>query len=329
MRDIQKELFETFLLRYGFYRDEGNAKCNPEGICYTLPDDKGHGYYWMYSCDNLFALSVQDWTIYEDFYIKYPQPDYLSVSYYSSISGEELTPYKRLSCDCIKGQIGRNNLYQVIYHKNIPVRCTTIMIMPEYYQNYLQTRYPGEYEDPRQAFSSVDGSTDFPELVFLLGQVKNCRHTGIAAKLFYESKVAEAISLIVHKTKATGPAAPPSYVPQQDLDRLASVREYLNDHFAFNIQLTALSKIACMSPTKLKYTFKKVYQCTVFEYIHAKRMSHAEHLLTNTDLNIQQIAQTVGYQKASNFSSAFRKNTGLLPHEYRKFTRTQSPIFSY
>ena len=76
-----------------------------------------------------------------------------------------------------------------------------------------------------------------------------------------------------------------------------------------------------MSPTKLKYTFKKVYQCTVFEYIHTKRMSQAEHLLTNTDLSIQQIARTVGYQKASNFSGAFRKNTGLLPYEYRKLSQ--------
>ena len=304
--------------QHGLIRDESCRGFNPEGVCYVVPESMGRGCYWLYACEDLFAISVQDYVIYEDFYVEYPQPDYLSVSCFDSISGEELNPYKRLSCSAIKGHIGHNNLYQAIYHKNIPVQCTSIMIMPEYYRHDLQTRYPGEYEDPRDAFLSVDGSVDFPELLFLLRQIKACRHTGIAAKLFYESKVGEAISLIVHKTQETRASAVRPEVTPQDAERLATVKEYINDHFTHEIQLESLARIACMSATKLKYSFKRRYGCTVFDYIQSKRMGHAEYLLANTDFSILQISQIVGYRKASNFSSTFCKNTGLLPKEYRK-----------
>ena len=93
---------------------------------------------------------------------------------------------------------------------------------------------------------------------------------------------------------------------------------YLSDHYAAEIPMERLTQIACMGTTKLKSSFKKVYDCTITEYIQQRRMSQAENLLTNTDLSIGQIAQTVGYSTSSRFAELFRKSTGLLPGEFRK-----------
>ena len=71
-----------------------------------------------------------------------------------------------------------------------------------------------------------------------------------------------------------------------------------------------LTQIACMGTTKLKSSFKKVYDCTITEYIQQRRMSQAEYLLTNTDLSIGQIAQTVGYSTSSRF---LRSCSGRVP----------------
>ena len=43
------------------------------------------------------------------------------ITRYDSISGEELSPYRRLSAGCIKTYVGGYKPYQVIVHKNIPV----------------------------------------------------------------------------------------------------------------------------------------------------------------------------------------------------------------
>ena len=95
---------------------------------------------------------------------------------------------------------------------------------------------------------------------------------------------------------------------------------YIGDHYANDMPLETLARIACMGTTKLKYAFKQTYKCTITEYILSKRMAQAEHLLIDTDLTIGQISRSVGYKKTGNFSDAFRRNTGLLPHEYRKLS---------
>ncbi|MCG7409841.1 AraC family transcriptional regulator [Paenibacillus sp. ACRRX] len=318
MNDIMAEMHTPCLLGSGFYPDYCNEQCCREGACFTVVPEKGDGYYWTYCQNNLFSISIQNFVFYEDLYFEYKQPEYLSVNYYDSVSGEELNPCKPLTSNCIKGHIGCNNLYQAIYHKNIPVCSTGIIIMPEYYETYLHAKYPGDYEDPRAAFIGVDGLTDFPELVFLLRQIRNFRGTGISAKLYYEGKVAEAVSLILEKTSQHKCWCPIRNLSAQDQESLLSVATYIDNHFSFDLRLEQLARIACMGTTKLKYMFKVVHKRTITEYIQSKRMCQAECLLTSTDLNINQIAKIVGYTNSSRFSELFRKNTGMLPNEYRK-----------
>ena len=73
-----------------------------------------------------------------------------------------------------------------------------------------------------------------------------------------------------------------------------------------------------MGTTKLKSCFKKYYDCTITEYIQQRRMSQAEYLLTNTDLSIGQIAQTVGYSTSSRLAELFRKSTGCCRGSFGK-----------
>ncbi|WP_461612548.1 AraC family transcriptional regulator [Clostridium sp. Marseille-QA1073] len=318
MEDILKEIHDPCLMKYGFYLDKEYKGFNSEGITYSILSEKSSGHYWVYTHKNLFSISIHDFVFSEDIFLEYKIPEYLSISYFESGSGEEFKPYKRINCGCIRGFIGNHNLYQALFHKNIPIRSIGIEIMPEYYNDYLKTKYPGEYKNPCSAFLSIDGATNFPELVHLLKQIKNYRGTGMSAKLFYESKVAEAISLIVDKSKTLASTTPAKKISNQDMESIRTVAAYIDDHYAFDIYLEQLAKIACMGTTKFKYTFKSVYKCTITQYIQNKRMHEAEHILLNTDLNINQVAQIVGYKNASRFSKLFYKNTGLLPNEFRK-----------
>lgn len=317
MIKIIDDIHKPILMKYGFYEENMFDLYNPEGKCYTLDPKKGAGHFWVYAHENLFAFTIHDFVYYDDFFMECKMPEYLSITYYDSISGEELNPYRRLNAGCIKGYFSDSSGYKAMIHKKIPIRSIGLDILPDYYENYLKEKYPGEYTNPHAAFLSIDETTEFPEMVLLLHQVRNYKGTGMAAKLFYEGKAAEAVSLIVEKTKHLQPKNK-SRISQQDLKHLESVTAYINDHFAFDLRLDQLTKIACMGTTKLKAEFKEVHKCTITEYIQHRRISHAEHLLTNTEINIGQIAKIVGYSSASRFTELFRKSTGLLPCEYRK-----------
>lgn len=319
MQDIIQDVYTPLLIEHGFTPEPDNDRFGPVGLCWRLSEQIGEGYYWTYGQKDLFDIKIHDFYFHEDSFLEFNLPECLSITQYESVSGEELTPYRRLTAGCIKSLIGGNEPYKILIHKKIPVRCIGIEIMPAYYKDYLKKQYPGKYTNPHDAFLSVDQTTDFSEMVKLLAQVKNYRGEGFSANLFYEAKVAEAVALIVERQKNSCTKSV-AKLSSQDLRQLETVTSYINDHFAFDLPLERLSKIGCMGTTKLKSTFKLYHNCTITEYIQQRRMSQAEHLLSATDLSIGQIAQTVGYSNAGRFAALFRLSTGLLPGEYRKIS---------
>lgn len=54
------------------------------------------------------------------------------------------------------------------------------------------------------------------------------------------------------------------------------------------------------------------------QFILQKRICNAEALLLNTEYNINEIAQIVGYDNSLYFSRMFKKIKGISPSEYRK-----------
>ena len=311
------ECYDTLLNDTGFSIDEINQNYPPSGITYRLSETLGEGYYWIYSKKDYFDIKIHDFSLKEDFYLDFDLPGCLSITLYESISGEELNPYRRINAGCIKTFVDNKVPYKALIHKKIPIKAIGIEIMPAYYEEYLKNEYPGEYTNPIEAFKAIDQTMDFPEMKKLLKEVSNYRGEGIAASLFYEAKVAEAVSLMVeqHKKMINRKEKPLS---SEDIYQLENVISYLNDHFAYDVSLDRLSKIACMGTTKLKKAFKTYKGCTITEYVQNRRMSQAEHLLANTDFPIGQIAKMIGYSTSSRFAELFKKSTGILPVEYRK-----------
>ncbi len=295
---------------------------NPEGDCFAISPKVGSGYCWVYQCNEHVSITMMDQVYYEDCLCEIIQPDFLCIGYYYSVSGEILTPYRRLSSATIHAHIGVRGPYRFLHHKNIPVRSISVTLMPAYYEQYLQKRYPGEYENPRDAFANIDGIDDFPELLLVLNQIKSYMGRGMPAKLYYESKVQELVSLVIQKSKQQGQKKTAQRpVSQEDVQALLSVASYMDDHYALDVRLDFLAQIARMSTAKLKYTFKAVYHCTIRQYIQNKRVGQAEHLLLYTDLPVSQIAKSVGYKKPGSFSELFKQHTGATPMECRRFGR--------
>ena len=323
MADIEA-FYREKLLESGFQESVSVQSYSPIGRLFTIPKEHGEGVYWIYGQKDLYDIKIHDFCFFEDSFLDLEilgWPESLSISYYESVSGEELMPYRRITAGCVKSFIGGNKPYKAIFHKNIPIRTIGIEIMPAYYEKYLKEAYPNEYIAPQKAFYNIDQTNHFPEMTALLRQVRNYHGDGMAAKMFYEAKVAEAVSLVVEYNRERKPAKAVR-LTDQDIIYLEAVAAYINDHFNCSVSLERLSQIACMGTTKLKSLFKQVYACTITEYIQQRRLSHAEMLLSSTDFTIEQIAQTIGESNSGRFATAFHKSTGLYPSEYRKMAQS-------
>ena len=278
-------------------------KFGPTGRCWEIAPAIGGGYYWIYGKQDLFDIKIHDFYFHEDFCLDVEIPEGINIQRYNSISGEELNPYRRLSAGDIETIVGWKQRYRALIHKRIPIHSIGIEILPA-------------------AFQSIDQASDFPAMSKLLFEIENYRGEGAAAALFYEAKVTETIALVVdnQKKQAAKNAHPLS---MEDIEGLRNVTSYIADHYAFDIPLSRLASIACMSESKLKTCFKRYTGCTVTDYIQGRRMSQAEHLLIDTDFTMGQIAQMIGYTTSSRFAELFKKNTGILPIEYRKIAKGQ------
>jgi AraC-like DNA-binding protein len=79
-----------------------------------------------------------------------------------------------------------------------------------------------------------------------------------------------------------------------------------------------LAKDAGMSASKLKTLFKKIYGKALFEYFQERRMLKAKAMLMSSHYSVKETALELGFKNLSNFTLAFKKQFGVLPHEYTK-----------
>ena len=282
----------------------------------------GEGTLWNYQCEKMFSIEKIDIRFNEDFCLKTPQPDFISMRYYYSVSGEELKPYRQIFPNVLVCFLGDpSKVYRAVFHKNIPVKCIGINIKPDFYNNFLKSKLKGQYIDPKIMVKEIMTHADLSKFATILKQMNNYQNHGTSANLFYEAKILEIISLMIDEYQ-NNLQKHSLNISDNDIETLKSIASYIDHHYNFSISNQHLAKLALMSETKLKSIFKAYFGITITEFIIRKRIEQAEHLLINTDLSIAEIAKVVGYNRSDNFSKQFVKITGLLPHNYRKITKT-------
>lgn len=104
---------------------------------------------------------------------------------------------------------------------------------------------------------------------------------------------------------------------------LSSVREYMELHYAENLTLEQLSKLAMMQKSYFLQQFKKRYGVSPVRYLNLIRMETAKLLLTETDKRVTEIASEVGFNHPAYFSEMFLKTVGISPTQYRKLISEQ------
>ena len=97
-----------------------------------------------------------------------------------------------------------------------------------------------------------------------------------------------------------------------------NVHQYLIEHLSERVTIDELSRRFLMNPTTLKSMFKKVYGDTIAAHMRNHRLAQAALLLQTTGDEVAAIAQAVGYDSPSRFTTAFREVYGQTPMEYRR-----------
>lgn len=133
---------------------------------------------------------------------------------------------------------------------------------------------------------------------------------------YFKLKVIETF-LLLSIISTTNHEKRSSYRKQQ-VDIVKAVNEYISTQFMKRITIDSLSDQFDIPTSTLKRCFKGVYGTTIHHYLKECRINAAKHLLQESDRSILEIANAVGYENGSKFTSAFKEATGVTPSAYRK-----------
>lgn len=95
------------------------------------------------------------------------------------------------------------------------------------------------------------------------------------------------------------------------------VLSYIENNYVCG-SLTELSEIMFYDFNALSREIKKKTGKTFTELMQEKRLSQAVFLLKNTDIGIDSVATSVGYENISYFHRLFKQKYGVTPKQYRK-----------
>lgn len=125
------------------------------------------------------------------------------------------------------------------------------------------------------------------------------------------------IDMIRHAASENGYTKPSSSIKTRSDNELVNrIVQYMEDHLNDNLSFSVICQYSAQSATNLKTIFKTVTGQGVMEYYRNLKIDRAKTLLRESNGNITQIADQLGYTSVQYFSRHFKQATGMTPREY-------------
>ena len=100
-------------------------------------------------------------------------------------------------------------------------------------------------------------------------------------------------------------------------ERLCRARRFIDEYYDLPLDLTEISKQACLSRYHFLRLFRDTFETTPHQYLIQRRIERAKELLSSGRLSVTDVCFEVGFQSLGSFSALFRKCVGHAPVDYR------------
>lgn len=103
--------------------------------------------------------------------------------------------------------------------------------------------------------------------------------------------------------------------------QIAKAKILMQENIEQNLPGEAIARQIGMGYSWFRRIFKEYTGFAPNQYMQELKISKSKELLTNSEMNCQQIAYAVGFETPSYFNIVFKKKTGMTPSKYREFTQ--------
>lgn len=204
-----------------------------------------------------------------------------------------------------KGEFSTATLYLSL-SKYLSILGDSVEILPKNFQIAAE----------RQNLCYFKNHTWHPGIRQIVTQMQQPHFSPLAGRIFLESKMLEIIAIMLELQHRC--AESQQFIPKKDEEKIRYAREILEQDLANPPSLSRLARLIGSNEFALKKGFKAVFGAPVYQFLQKLRMERAAELLQTTNLQVSEIALSVGYENTSAFTRAYRERFGALPSMQRK-----------
>lgn len=95
------------------------------------------------------------------------------------------------------------------------------------------------------------------------------------------------------------------------------IRYVVEQHYASPVTLPELAYLSGRSLSSFKRDFQLIYNVSPAQWIREKRLEKAKEMLRNTQLSVNEICYSMGFENVSHFSRIFKAQYGQSPTDFR------------
>lgn len=136
---------------------------------------------------------------------------------------------------------------------------------------------------------------------------------------FHEMLISQDISQLLTETAVSGETKKSQ---EKTPDFLDIILKYIHRHLDSTLTLNDLADRASLSPFYFSRRFKEKTGYTPYQYILTSRINLAKFYLKSTSDTVKTVGYGCGFQSEHSFCTAFKKETGMTPSQYRRDARS-------
>jgi AraC family transcriptional regulator len=134
-------------------------------------------------------------------------------------------------------------------------------------------------------------------------------HLDQISPLAIQGLIFELLAETSRRSRNENPPRPPLWLEQ--------VTQSIRDRFQESISINEMAQLAGVHAVHLARVFRKFHHCTVGDYVRRLRIEYASCRLSGSNTPLADIAAAAGFADQSHFSRTFKRQTGMLPSQFR------------
>jgi len=200
-----------------------------------------------------------------------------------------------------------------------PTQCIALAIDQQIISNtlaFLNDKYP---KDGKNNLWKLDHENYFfynnVELAGTINKlVKECMGSSLTKDALADLTLQELIIRII-QTQTTKRFENDNYVDSNS--PIAPAIAFIRKNISHTINLKDLSEKSCMSPTSFYRYFKRELGLSPIEFILNEKIKYAKKLLSNPNIQINEVSFATGFEDCNYFIRLFKKYEGVTPKQYQ------------